>query len=218
MHLEILDEHRINLLKSLVGMPETEGFYLAGGTALSLQLGLRESFDFDFFIERRFNSDALLALLKERLENITLIHLDRDTCDVSIGGIQTSFMRYPYPLVSEPVVDEVAFGGLTLCNPEDIAVMKLSAIGSRGARKDFYDLYQIYRMVPGFSSEKLLRLACLKFGEERDLTYMIAGLSFFDDAEGEELPRTFVRADWEAIQQFFRKEQAVLFDLYAKRF
>lgn len=169
-------------------------------------------------IERRFNAAALLALLKERLENVKLIHLDHDTCDVTIDGIQVCFMWYPYPLVSEWVVDKVTFPGLKLCGVEDIAVMKLSAIGGRGARKDFYDLYQIYQRVPGFSSEKLLRFACQKFGENRDLTYMIAGLSFFDDAEDEALPKTYIHADWETVKQFFRKEQTVLFDMYAHRY
>ena len=218
MHLEILDEPRIRLLKALIALPGTEAFYLAGGTALSLQLGLRKSFDFNFFTEAPFNAAALLARLRALRPGAQVIHVDRDTCDVSIDDVQVSFLRYPYPLIADLVTDEAAMPGLRLCGPEDIAAMKLSAIGSRGSRKDFYDLYQIYHRVPRFDSEKLMRCAHMKFGQDFDLTYMIAGLSFFDDAEDEVLPETFAPVDWAAVKRFFRQEQSVLFEMEAQRY
>ena len=218
MHLEILDEHRIHLVRELAKIPETAGFYLAGGTALSLQLGLRKSYDFDFFSEKRFNSNALLAQMKERWADLKVIHMDQDTCDVILDGVQTSFLWYPYPLVSDFFIDGTTLPGLKLCGVEDIAVMKLSAIGSRGSRKDFYDLYQIYQKVPQFDSRTLLRCAHRKYGEDFDLTYMIAGMSYFDEADSEVLPKTFVSADWERVKQFSRREQAVLFEMEARRY
>ena len=41
---------------------------------------------------------------------------------------------------------------------------------------------------------------------------MLMGLGFFDDAEREELPLTFVQADWTEIKRFFLAEQRRLFD------
>jgi len=218
MHLEILDERRIRLLKALVELPELAVFYLAGGTALSLQLGLRKSYDFDFFSEKRFNSYALLAQMKERWADLKVIHMDQDTCDVILNDVQTSFLWYPYPLVSGFITDETTLPGLKLCTAEDIAVMKLSAIGSRGSRKDFYDLYQIYQSIPQFDSRTLLSCAHRKYGENFDLTYMIAGMSYFEAADSEVLPETFVPADWERVKQFSRGEQALLFEMEAKRY
>jgi len=218
MHLEILDERRIRLLRALVELPELAVFYLAGGTALSLQLGLRKSYDFDFFSEQRFNSYALLAQMKERWKDLKVIHVDQDTCDVILDDVQTSFLWYPYPLVSGFITDDATLPGLKLCGVEDIAMMKLSAIGSRGSRKDFFDLYQIYQSVPQFDSRTLLSSAHRKFGEDFDLTYMIAGMSYFDVADSEVLPETFVTADWECVKQFFRGEQAVLFEMEAMRY
>ena len=94
MHLEILDERCIHLVRELAEIPETTCFYLAGGTALSLQLGLRKSYDFDFF----------------------------------------------------------------------------------------------------------------------------AGMSYFEVADGEVLPETFIPADWERVKQFSRREQALLFEMESKRY
>ncbi len=49
LHLEILDQSRIQLLKEISSFDFIHNFYMAGGTALSLQKGYRMSMDFDFF-------------------------------------------------------------------------------------------------------------------------------------------------------------------------
>lgn len=54
MFENILDEKRLSLLKALTALDALDGFYLAGGTALSLQLGLRVSEDFGFFYPLSF--------------------------------------------------------------------------------------------------------------------------------------------------------------------
>ena len=46
MFLETLDDHRIELLKKIVNKVDIGEYYMAGGTALSLQLELRKSVDF----------------------------------------------------------------------------------------------------------------------------------------------------------------------------
>ncbi|MBR1559661.1 MAG: nucleotidyl transferase AbiEii/AbiGii toxin family protein [Clostridia bacterium] len=218
MFFEIMDEKRTACLRTLTAIPEIKDFYLAGGTALSLQLGLRESFDFDFFSQRRFNADAVCAAIRERFERVHVNHMDADTCDLLADDIRVSLMRYPYPLVAAPVRGQGDWEALSLAGIEDIAVMKLSAIGGRGARKDFYDLYQIYQRCPSFDSERLLLNARQKFGEQANLNYMLMGLTFFDDAEAEALPRLFVDADWEAIKRFFVREQQRLFAIDEARF
>ena len=56
LHLEVLNQSRRELLPLMSGWKEK--FYLAGGTALALQLGHRRSYDLDFFTTA--SSDALL--------------------------------------------------------------------------------------------------------------------------------------------------------------
>ena len=57
LHYEILDDTRRTLLPRLI--PLKTRFYLAGGTGLALQIGHRESVDFDFFSRDEFAPDAL---------------------------------------------------------------------------------------------------------------------------------------------------------------
>lgn len=64
IHYHILDGERRNILP-LLG--ELKGqFYLAGGTGLALQIGHRDSIDFDFFTETDFDT----ALLLQKLEKV----------------------------------------------------------------------------------------------------------------------------------------------------
>ena len=217
MFESILDPKRGSLLKSLAAADALDAFYLAGGTALSLQLGLRVSVDFDFFTPRHFNADALCAMLRGRCPSMRVLVMEPDTCDLLIDNVQVNFFCYPYPMVRPLVQGAGEYRKLRMASPQDIAVMKLSAIGSRGSRKDFYDLYQIYRCVPGFDGEQLLSLTRAKFGEKMDIAYMLMGLGYFDDAEQEELPKTFVHADWEEIKRFFVGEQRRLFDREAEK-
>lgn len=217
MHTEILDVERSRLLAALAALPELDRFYLAGGTALSLHLGLRRSYDFDFFTGEGFNSDVLFAVLQQKHPRTTPLRVEDDTCSLLIDGIQVSFFRYPYPLISEASLAGEPFPGLKLAGIDDISAMKFSAIGSRGSKKDFYDLYQIYHLVPGFDSARLLNDSHRKFGGDRDLAYMIMGLSYFDDAEDEVLPKVFIPADWNAVKAFFQKEQLRMFEMEMRR-
>jgi len=58
MHQEVLEQKNLKVLALLKNFP---GFYLAGGTALALQLGHRRSIDFDLFSFDGFNNYSIKA-------------------------------------------------------------------------------------------------------------------------------------------------------------
>ena len=206
LHWEILDKYRIELLKQLVNIIDLDDCYMAGGTALSLQLGLRKSVDFDFFVPGRLNSSVLFEQLRSLDHNIIATDISsRGTCDVIINGVQVSFMEYHYKLV-DPLIESEEIAGLKLASINDIAAMKALAMANRGSKKDFFDLYHIYN-IPGFSTKKLVVALKTKFGEKTDLSYIGMGLNYFDDAEDEVLPETFVKYDWDKIKLFFSNIQ-----------
>ena len=70
-----------------------EQFYLAGGTALALQLGHRLSYDLDFFTERDFSERKLTEVL-ERLGEFSVDHRAEDTLLGSLNGVRISFFWY----------------------------------------------------------------------------------------------------------------------------
>ena len=91
---------------------------------------------------------------------------------------------------------------LNIASILDIAVMKLVAIGGRGAKKDFFDLYNIIEKC-NISINELVKGLKQKCGDNINYVNIIMGLSYFEDAEDEILPKTFVDYNWENIKKFF---------------
>ena len=54
-----------------------------------------------------------------------------------MGGVKVSFLAYQYPLLY-PLQE---FLGMKVADPRDIACMRISAVASRGTKRDFVDLY-----------------------------------------------------------------------------
>ena len=200
MYWSILDNKRNELLGKIVKTISLINYYMVGGTALSLQLNFRESFDFDFCTSDMFNSDVLLSELKS-IGNTEVKQNQKGTIDVLLDGVQVSFFFYQNNLV-ENIVKKDEIPNLRMASILDIAAMKVAAIGGRGAKKDFFDLYNIMKKC-NIDTEKLASAVIKKFGTNVNYVNMIMGLSYFEDAESEELPKTFVEYDWNTIKQFF---------------
>jgi hypothetical protein len=71
MHYEILDTARQSILPRFAHIKDR--FYLAGGTALALHLGHRESVDFDFFSPDSFNTEKLFDEMRDIFSGHTLV-------------------------------------------------------------------------------------------------------------------------------------------------
>ena len=200
MYWNIFDKDRYELLKKISEVVSIKDYYMVGGTALSLQLGLRESYDFDFCVKSEFNNEILLDELKS-IGNVEVIQNQKGTCDVLLNGVQVSFFYYPNKVLADFIKAE-EIPQLNIASILDIAVMKLVAIGGRGAKKDFFDLYNIIEKCNIRSYELVNRLK-QKCGENINYVNIIMGLSYFEDAEDEILPNTFVNYNWENIKKFF---------------
>ena len=200
MNWNIIDKERYELLEKIVAAVTLDSYYMIGGTALSLQLGLRESFDFDFCVPTQFNNEILLEELR-KIGTVEVKQNQKGTCDVILNGVQVSFFYYPNPLVGDFVIPK-EMPNLKLASILDIAVMKVVAIGGRGAKKDFFDLFQIIK-TKGITELELATGLLKKCGENINYANTIMGLSYFEDAEQELLPKTFVEYDWEEIKRFF---------------
>lgn len=200
MYWNTIDENRKKLLEKITERISLNNYYMIGGTALSLQLGLRLSYDFDFCVPEMFNNEVLLEELKE-IGKIEIKQNQRGTCDVILDRVQVSFFYYPNKMIEQYVTNE-EIPNLKMASIIDIAIMKIVAIGGRGARKDFFDLYNIINQLD-IKTLDLAKGLIKKCGNDINYASVIMGLSYFEDAEQEILPETFVEYDWDEIKNFF---------------
>lgn len=82
--------------------------------------------------------------------------------------------------------------------------MKLAAASRRGIRRDFWDLYEIFRN-GNVTLNGALESYSRRFGvKESDLYHVIRSLTFFDDAEADALmPAGLTSSHWETIKTWF---------------
>jgi len=178
LYFDILDDRRRELLPLFVKLKDK--FYLAGGTGLALQIGHRDSVDFDFFTAESFLPDNLFEELEGIFSRYKIVKSqeDKDTLIVTIGDvIKISFLSYPYELIKLLVDGE----DLMIASVEDIGAMKLSAIIGRSAYKDYVDLYFVLRKV---NLKELLDVATKKF-PTLDMNLILKSLVYFDDLKEE---------------------------------
>lgn len=177
LHYDILDPERKKVLLKLAAFKKE--FYLAGGTALALQIGHRDSLDFDFFRKEDFDTSKLFNKVGEVFAGLKIIKTqeEKNTLSINIGKVKFSFLTYPYKLVDKLVETE----SLKLASIKDIACMKLSAIVSRATLKDYIDLYFILKH---FTLEQILNLAKDKF-PQLDTGLILKSLVYFEDIEEE---------------------------------
>jgi predicted nucleotidyltransferase component of viral defense system len=200
MHYEILDEQRKNILPLLGKFKDA--FYLAGGTALALQMGHRDSIDFDFFSEQPINTQKLFENLREIFKEHSLVKIqeEADTLSVVIDErIKLSFFSYFHPLLGELIDEEY----LRIAGIKDIACMKLSAITGRASNKDYVDLYYILHTMP---LSHLLILAEQKF-DSLDANLILKSLVYFEDVTHEPiLFKEGKEVSFETVKNFLEGE------------
>jgi hypothetical protein len=175
-------------------------FYLAGGTGLALQLGHRKSDDLDFFSDRIFNADSILA----RISADKVFFTESGTVHCELRGIRISFLYYDVPLIQPPLV----WCGIKIAHYKDIVAEKIKTISQRGSRKDFIDLYAALKLK--ISIKKACSLFKNRF-KESDINYyhIVKSLIFFEDAEKEPSPLMLLTGEdwtWENIKSFFLKD------------
>jgi hypothetical protein len=199
MHEEILLPTAKRLLPKLGGILKNGDWYMAGGTALALQCGHRQSLDFDWFSAHKFSSNLLKRQLS-KIGKITVVSEDIGTLHIRLAGIRLSFLFYPYKLLRRLV----SYQGVNLAAPADIGCMKLQAISSRGSRKDFFDLYVLLRV---YSLKQLLDWFDKKYkGVKYNHLHLLKSLVYFVEAEREPNPILLERINWSEVKTELLKQ------------
>ena len=179
LHLEVLRPPQKELLSFFQRESEIiRPFYLAGGTALALQLGHRESQDFDFFSQTQ-ECETVRSWL-ENLPRSVIRDADAQTVHADIAGVKVSFIGgYKYP----PVMPLIPAGSLPMAAITDIALMKMLAITHRATLRDYLDLAVILR--DHCSLRTLMEKSTEKYGTAFNAMLSVRTMVHFDDLDEE---------------------------------
>jgi predicted nucleotidyltransferase component of viral defense system len=152
-----------------------KNYFLAGGTALSLQLGHRISDDIDLFTRDDINKDAILDFLNRDYNGIYQIHNTQNTIlQISIDGVKTDFVKYDYDLIENINSEE----GIRYLGKKDISAMKLMAVANRGDQaKDFVDIYYLLKEMTLWDMFGYYKI---KY-KQNDISQVKRSLVYFDD-------------------------------------
>jgi predicted nucleotidyltransferase component of viral defense system len=200
MPQEILSRKTKNNLATLKLANILSNFYLAGGTGLALKLRHRISLDLDFFTKEDIDTEILI----QKIKNLGKFSVEKESESTLIGnfeGTRITFLKYDYPLLF-PLKE---FEGIKVADERDIGCMKISAISSRGTKKDFIDLYFLCQKI--ISLKELLKLFKKKYKSvDYNLMHILKSLVYFEDAEKDPLPKMILPISWEEVKKFFKAE------------
>jgi hypothetical protein len=200
MHDDCLSENGWKVLNMLSDIMSRYEGVLAGGTALAFHIGHRISVDLDFFTNKEFEVEHLIAEVRKTGLPFHIMSEGRGYLIANIDGIKFSLFYYDYPFI-----DTVQFRGIFIASVLDIAAMKIIAISQRGKKRDFVDLYCILQAVPfHIIAEHMVG----RFGKARISPQHIGkSLVFFTDADSDPEPQYIGEAvGWDRVKKFFRQQ------------
>jgi predicted nucleotidyltransferase component of viral defense system len=207
MFEEVLSKNESQSLAVLGHSGLLADIYMAGGTALALQIGHRFSYDFDFFTPKEFDENMMLERIKKLMPDFQLERKEWRTILGYIKESRFSLFFYSYPLLFKTH----NFLGADIADIKDIAAMKIAAISDRGTKRDFIDLYFILEIEKNLSLDEALKLYDKKFETlKQNQVHVLKSLGYFADAEEGAMPKMIKSVSWPDVKKFFQKEVKIL--------
>jgi hypothetical protein len=205
MFTKIISGSLMKLIEKLNAIPDMASLYLGGGTALALQLGHRRSEDLDFFMPERIDPVSLLKAIAVTTGDLLVLNQTPAHTELLIQKIKVDLIserispRFPLIPIDPQILD------LKMADARDIGGMKLLAIGSRGSKKDFVDLFCLTREV--ITLESLIGTAerGLKEAKYSRLLFL-KSLVDFEEAEQEPDPMMIWDKSWGEIKEALKED------------
>jgi hypothetical protein len=213
--LDILPESQRKIWPQLDAVPSH--FVLYGGTGIALQLGHRNSEEFDFFSSESFDPDRLKARLpffrKLDVSDFNVwVHRKPDNleafADVGAGPVRVAFFGGLNTLkrVQDPL--KALDSRVRVASLMDLAGMKMRVIQMRASWKDYMDIHALVEhgidIPTGLAAARAIDA---RFAPELS----IRALQFFGDGTLSRVPATIQRD----LTQWARGRTPQIFQLFA---
>lgn len=176
LHFEVLDRGRREVFDKLKSFSK-EGV-LGGGTALSLLLAHRKSYDLDVFGAEPIRRKMLRRVQEIFGEDIKILVDSRDELSfLTPEKIKISFIYFPF----ESLHKSVKTSSIPIFNTQDLASNKAYTIGRRGEYRDYVDFF--FLLKKGLKLEKIVKEAQKRFRGAFSEKLFLEQLVYFGDLE-----------------------------------
>ena len=175
-----LAPHTLQVFEAVSKLDCIKSYLLVGGTALSLQMGTRQSEDLDFMkwrTSKTENMEVAWFQIEKELASVGEIQhkdiLDIDHVEFLVSGVKLSFYACPkYSPVNNPVN---YLNNIRLADVRSIGAMKMEVMLRRSNFRDYYDIFSILKS--GVSINDLISLALSYSGHKLKSKNLLAMLT-----------------------------------------
>ena len=177
---DFLTPAQLSLARKL--FPKLQEFYLAGGTALALQIGHRRSVDFDlasavplrtFDLERRIMSEGF------KIQSV--FTATGDEFSILIEEAKLTFFYFPFAIHPKILWQT---GRIKLPEIDELGAMKAYALGRRSQWKDYVDLFFLLKFK--LSIDEIIAKAKDLFSSHFNTKLFREQLCYFEDIDSSE--------------------------------
>lgn len=178
-------------------------FRLVGGTALSLQLGHRQSIDIDLFSDCEYGCIDFAAI--EDFLSSAFAYTDRFS-DLSpamgksyiIGADRDQVVKLDVFYTDDFIESPVVADGIRLASVAEIAAMKMDVVQRGGRKKDFWDIHELLER---YSIAEMIDLHRKRYEYSHDKELIIRNLTDFSLADDDFDPICLRGKYWEFIKE-----------------
>lgn len=207
LYFNTVNELLKSSLLKLMEAEEFSKFRLVGGTALSLQIGHRESIDIDLFSDIEYgtlNFNEIEDFLKSNFKHVDFLDVPSAMGKAYfIGENKDNTVKLDVFYTDTYIQPFIEEDGIRMATIEEIIAMKVDVIQRGGRKKDFWDLHAL---IDSYSIKQMMDFHEQRYPYTHDKDLIIKNFTNFDQADNDFDPICFKGKYWEFIKEDFEEK------------
>ena len=195
-----------NSLITLMNAAIFQNFRLVGGTALSLQIGHRESIDIDLFSDAEYgtlNFKEIEDFLRNNFDYVDFLDVPPAMGKAYfVGNNENSTIKLDIFYTDTFIQPYIEVDGIRMATIEEIIAMKIDVIQRGGRKKDFWDLHNL---LDTYSISQMIELHEQRYPYTHDKDLIIQNFISFEQADDDFDPICYKGKYWEFIKEDFEE-------------
>lgn len=214
LYFNTINELLKSSLLKLMAAEEFSQFRLVGGTALSLQIGHRESIDIDLFSDAEYgtlNFKGIEDFLKSNFEYVDFLDVPTAMGKAYfVGENKENTIKLDIFYTDSYIQPFIEEEGVRMATIEEIIAMKVDVIQRGGRKKDFWDLHDL---LDSYSIMRMIDLHGQRYPYSHNKELIIQNFTNFDLADDDFNPICYKGKYWEFIKEDFEEKMKYIYSL-----